>query len=50
MVDTLDEEELGLYNEIRIGNYVLNSDEETKRKYYCISTAEQKLCGIWGKS
>lgn len=33
VVDTLDEEELDLYNEIKTGHYVLNSDEATKQKY-----------------
>ena len=32
-IDELDNEELEIYNEIKAGNYVLHSDEETKQRY-----------------
>ena len=32
-IDKLDEEELALHKEIKSGNYVLHSDEDTKHKY-----------------
>jgi len=32
-VDKLDKEELELYDELKLGNYILHSDEKTKQKY-----------------
>lgn len=42
VVDTLDDEELDLYNEIKAGNYVISFDDETKQKYAQIFKESQQ--------
>lgn len=46
-IDDLDDEELDLYNEIKSGNYVLHTDDETRKKYaHIFKEAEQRSRAI----
>lgn len=46
-IDQLDEEELDLYNEIKAGNYILHSDEATRKNYaHIFKEAEQRSRAI----